>query len=1516
MSSFQRFITFTNAWIAIWLGCVANLACTARAQPPAQLFARDNLVAWCIVPFDAKRRGPEERAQMLENLGIHKLAYDYRAEHIPTFDAEMEALKRHNIELTAWWFPTELNDEAKLILDVLKRHDIKTQLWVTGSGTPTSNAEEQEARVAAEANRIRPIAEAAARIDCRVGLYNHGGWFGEPENQIAIIEKLGLKNVGIVYNLHHGHEHIDRFPELLEKMKPYLYVINLNGMVRDGDRLGQKILPLGAGDLDLNLLTSIRDSSYSGPIGILNHTDEDAEGRLLDNLDGLQWLNHQLDGSPAGPRPRYRTWRPMPEPALQGGRLLEGRAEFREPPLTLECRVQLDRHDVYNILAACDTKQSPSHWELFTEAGNGHLTVYLPGHRPDHVRSGVMVCDAKTHDVAMIYEADRVRLYVDGKRVADQAIESSGGQPVPGGFAIGRLVEGGFQCFGTIGWMRLSHGARSIPKTPPSHVERDEATIEVWEFQELNAPDAEEPVGQGAQSGAMPAPLEYRPELIAEFVEGARQHGDARRGMVWFSAVTSACISCHKIGPHGGSVGPELTQIGTQRKPEEIVESVLWPGRQVAKEYIQWTVTTVDGNAAQGYRTAVTDDHIVLRDPSTGTEHTIASGDIEEQIEMGTLMPDGAMAALPREQQWDMLRFLMSLGHTPDISKELGATLATQAHGHAAEVVEFDRAPLRASDWPNATHPVNRDRLYDWYTKQAEYFRRQRHVPLLLGDFPGLDGGQQSHWGNQDEDFWRDGRWNDTTLGSVQAGVFRGEDVTVPRGVCVKLGDNDGLSVCFNPDTLTYDAVWTGGFVRFSDIRHGFMHGLQLDGQWVQGRNRPPVQGQHKYHGFYRHGDRVVFAYSIGDQEYLDSPSVENGKFVSTVALRDQHPLRDSIHGGPAQWPRSLATPIVLGNESPYAIDTITLPFDNPWKALLFCGGHDFLSDGTALVCTMQGDVWHVSGLTEEPQQDGKAVWRRFASGLHHPQGLVVANDEVFVQGRDQITRLRDLNGDGEADFYECFSSAPTTSAAGHDFICGLQRDQSGYFYTASGNQGLVRVTPDGQRAEVLATGFRNPDGLGLMPDGTLTVPCSEGEWTPASMICAIPPAAADQARAPWFFGYGGPRGGGAPELPLVYLPRGLDNSSAEQVMVTSDRWGPLQGQMLHLSFGMGRHFLLLTDRVDGQLQGGVVPLVGDFRSGAHRGRFNPQDGQLYVTGMAGWGSYTPDDGCFQRVRYTGQEVQQPIGFHVHANGVQLKFSAPLDRETAELPTNHFAQCWNYRYSAAYGSPEFSTKALGVRGHDVLTISRAHLLEDNQTLFLEIPDIQPVNQLHLHVQVAPGEFRELFLTVHRYDTPFTEIPDYRPVVKTMAPHPQKMDLMLATRRLPNPWRNPLPQAREITIEAGKNLSYVTRELQASAGEPLALTFDNPDVVPHNWVLLRPGSLVTVGQMANRLVSDPEAAVRHYVPESDDVLVYTDIVAPKEKFTVHFRAPDTPGRYPYLCTFPGHWMVMNGTMIVE
>ncbi len=101
-----------------------------------------------------------------------------------------------------------------------------------------------------------------------------------------------------------------------------------------------------------------------------------------------------------------------------------------------------------------------------------------------------------------------------------------------------------------------------------------------------------------------------------------------------------------------------------------------------------------------------------------------------------------------------------------------------------------------------------------------------------------------------------------------------------------------------------------------------------------------------------------------------------------------------------------------------------------------------------------------------------------------------------------------------------------------------------------------------------------------------------------------------------------------------------------------------------------------------------------------------------------------------------------------------------------------------------------------------------------------------------------------------------------------------------------------------------------------AGEPIKLTFSNPDVVPHNWALARPGTLAKVGDLVNKIIAEPDAASRHYIPRTEDILFYMDIVNPGNDFTIAFRAPTTKGRYPFLCTVPGHWMVMNGVMTVE
>ncbi|MFO0866696.1 MAG: TIM barrel protein [Gemmataceae bacterium] len=275
----------------------------ATAQEP-KVFARDRLVAWCIVPFDGKNRTPEQRAEMVKKLGFTKVAYDWRDSHVSTFEQEILEYKKHGIEYFAFWATHEK------AIELFAKHDLHPQIWQIA---PAPAGKSNDERVAAAVKQLLPLVERTRKMGCKLGLYNHGGWNGEPENMVAICKSLReqhkAEHVGIVYNLHHAHDRIADFDKALAQMRPYLFCLNLNGMTTDGDKKGKKILPLGAGEHDLALLKTIQQSGYRGPIGIIGHTNDDVEQRLRDNLDGLDWLLPQLEGKQPAPRPRYRTYR-------------------------------------------------------------------------------------------------------------------------------------------------------------------------------------------------------------------------------------------------------------------------------------------------------------------------------------------------------------------------------------------------------------------------------------------------------------------------------------------------------------------------------------------------------------------------------------------------------------------------------------------------------------------------------------------------------------------------------------------------------------------------------------------------------------------------------------------------------------------------------------------------------------------------------------------------------------------------------------------------------------------------------------------------------------------------------------------------------------------------------------------------------------------------------------------------------------------------------------------------------
>lgn len=278
------------------------MACSEPEKQPedktstSDLLRQENLLAWCIVPFDSKERGPVERVSMLKELGFRGFAYDWREKHLDSFPEEVEALKQAGIRLESVWFWVANADEAidannARLLAMVKELGLKTEFWVCLNPGMFQELNDEES-LKLSADLIKVYQEKAKELGCTISLYNHGDWFGDPRNQIRIIKALGDKDIGIVYNFHHAHHEIDQLPELLSSMMPYLRTVNLNGM----NRGGPKILPIGKGEEEAGMIQQLRESGFQGKIGILGHVDTaDVQLVLQGNLEGLKQFQASSD---------------------------------------------------------------------------------------------------------------------------------------------------------------------------------------------------------------------------------------------------------------------------------------------------------------------------------------------------------------------------------------------------------------------------------------------------------------------------------------------------------------------------------------------------------------------------------------------------------------------------------------------------------------------------------------------------------------------------------------------------------------------------------------------------------------------------------------------------------------------------------------------------------------------------------------------------------------------------------------------------------------------------------------------------------------------------------------------------------------------------------------------------------------------------------------------------------------------------------------------------------------------
>jgi glucose/arabinose dehydrogenase len=463
--------------------------------------------------------------------------------------------------------------------------------------------------------------------------------------------------------------------------------------------------------------------------------------------------------------------------------------------------------------------------------------------------------------------------------------------------------------------------------------------------------------------------------------------------------------------------------------------------------------------------------------------------------------------------------------------------------------------------------------------------------------------------------------------------------------------------------------------------------------------------------------------------------------------------LEPLTRGGPPRRSQEVTTTSVSGKtDGAFIADTFPLPTENPWQSWMRPGGFDFTPDGkAAILATWNGDVWRVDGIMAAAPAPLR--WQRIASGLFQPLGVKFRGDDLFITCRDQLVRLKDLNDDGETDFIESFNNDHQVTEHFHEFAMGLQTDTAGNFYYAkSGRHALdsvvphhgtlLRVSADGSRTDILATGFRAANGVCLNDDGTFFVTDQEGFWTPKNRI--------NRVKAGGFygnmFGYTSVTNTAdtAMEQPMVWITNAKDRSPAELLWVPKNAWGSLGGSLINLSYGTGRAYIVPHEEAASQWQGAVCELpMPAFATGIMRGRF-AADGALYTCGMFGWAGNAAAPGGFHRIRRNEKAAHVPLTLHAAKGSLSVTFSEPLD--AASVKADAFAfKIWSLKRSASYGSKHYDEHPLEITG--------ARLRADARTVALDIPTLVPTQCYELKVRLLGTDGttieRSLHGTIHQ-----------------------------------------------------------------------------------------------------------------------------------------------------------------------
>lgn len=652
-----------------------------------------------------------------------------------------------------------------------------------------------------------------------------------------------------------------------------------------------------------------------------------------------------------------------------------------------------------------------------------------------------------------------------------------------------------------------------------------------------------------------------------------------------------------------------------------------------------------------------------------------------------------------------------------------------------------------------------------------------------------------------------------------------------------------------------------------------------------------------------------------------------------------------------------------------YQITSLPTPDD----VILEVGGLALLPNGKLVATTRRGETWVINN----PEMiNGRApTYTKFAEGMYESLGLEYKDGSLYTAQRGELTKLTDTNGDDIADLYERvyawpisghyheYSYGPAFLPNGDMVVTGNVAFGSRKWWEAQSHAPwrgwMMIITPEGEMRP-FATGMRSPSGVMVNNEGDIFYTENQGDWIGSGFITHVEEGdfTGNPAGLKWVDRPESPvkvdsnkivdseqpmfeTAKSVPDmkLPAVWIPHTLmGTSTTGMIQDTAGVIAPFKDHYYVADQGHARVNRATMEKVDGEYQGAIFPFIQGLDSGALRMVLDRSRGGTMYVGMTdrGWSSTGEKNYGLQRIDWTGNTPFEMKTITAAPDGFNIEFTHPVDKEIAADPSLYSVTSFTYMYRYEYGSPIINQESAPVEGIKISEDGKTvRLVVDNLRKFyiheLKLGALKSASGTSLlhdvgyytlnNIPSGPGLSKsEWTATATESDDNENDINSPTETRDEPAAYPgvsadqDDEEVAPAAKRvveMPDSWED----GADRTIELGTvpGLKYTTEEIEVKAGSRVKFIFNNTDDMLHNTVIVKPETADPVGKQAMNLGLQGEEM--EYVPDTDDVLFYTNVVQPGSSETIYFTVPDEPGTYQYVCTFPGHYITMRGTLVV-